>query len=201
HWDRRPLETDQVPPQALRRWLRQWTAVRHRDGAERCLLTALANGAGAGEIADLLLSAATDRIYADVGHVADFINKALEMVCLIGWEHAADVLPRLMHRLVNSHGGEESANWRLPIGLIEMLRQLDEELPELIQQGRHGGRGDADGRELLALTDVLLGDDPVRILAELKQAIRQGVTPLELARLLAYAAALRINSARMRTGS
>ena len=180
HWDRRPLATDQVPPEALRRWLRQWTAVRHRDGAERCLLTALANGAGPGEVADLLLTAATDRVYADTGHVADFTNKALEMVSLIGWEHAADVLPTLMHRLVNSHGGEESGDWRQPVDLVLMLRQLDDELPALMEQGTQTPRC------------LERFNDPVRILAELKQAIRQGVTPLELARLLAYAAALRI---------
>jgi hypothetical protein len=31
-------------------------------------------------VADLLLSAATDRIYGDGGHIVDFINKSLEIV-------------------------------------------------------------------------------------------------------------------------
>jgi hypothetical protein len=190
HWDRRALATDQVPPEALRRWMRQWVSVRHRDGAERCLLTALTNGAGAGDVADLLLSAATDRIYADAGHIVDFTNKALELLSLVGWEHSNDVLPTLMTRLVQSRGGEESANWRQPVDLVLMLRQLEEDLPALMDQGRQKKSPGADN--LLALTDVLLGDDPGGILAELKGAIGNGVTPADLAKVLAYAAGLRV---------
>jgi hypothetical protein len=74
HWDRQPLESDQVSLDSLKRWLRHWALVRHRDGAERCLLTAIANGASPGEVADLLVSAATDRIVSDSGHVVDFMN-------------------------------------------------------------------------------------------------------------------------------
>jgi hypothetical protein len=140
-------------------------------------------------VADLLLTAATDRVYADTGHIVDFINKALELVSLIGWEHAADVLPTLMHRLVNSHGGEESGDWRQPVDLVVMLQQLDEELPGLLEQGR---RRDADIAGLLRLTDVLLDDDPARILSELKRAIGEGAAPVLLAKVLAYVAALRI---------
>jgi hypothetical protein len=51
HWDGQPLDTDQVSLESLRRWLRHWALVRHRDGAERCLLTAIANGASPGEVA------------------------------------------------------------------------------------------------------------------------------------------------------
>src|SRR5438445_9431823 len=49
------------PVPLLGRWLRHWTQVRHRDGAERTLLTAVAGDASPGEIAALLLHAVHDR--------------------------------------------------------------------------------------------------------------------------------------------
>ena len=42
--DRHPLETEDLPLDTLERWLRYWTTVRHRDGAERTLLTAIHEG-------------------------------------------------------------------------------------------------------------------------------------------------------------
>src|ERR1700751_5205006 len=47
-----------------------------------------------------LSTAETDRAFADGGHSLDFINKAFECLDVIGWEHAADVLPSV------------SAKWR-----------------------------------------------------------------------------------------
>ena len=44
--------------------------------------------------------AGTERIYADGGHVLDFVNKAMECLDLIGWEHAAAVLPSLIGPMV-----------------------------------------------------------------------------------------------------
>jgi hypothetical protein len=76
----------------LKRWLRRWSAVRHRDGAERTLLAAIATGAPRDALADLLLAAETDRVFADGGHSLDFINKAFECLDLIGCEHGAQVL-------------------------------------------------------------------------------------------------------------
>src|SRR5205807_2615098 len=65
--ERRPLETDDLDPARLRRWPRYWTMVRHRDGAERTLLTAVRTGLPPAELADLLFTAATERFYADAG--------------------------------------------------------------------------------------------------------------------------------------
>ena len=70
----------------LKRWLRRWTAVRHREAAERTLLTAIAAGASPEALADLLLDAETDRTFAGGGHSLDFINKAFECLDLIGWD-------------------------------------------------------------------------------------------------------------------
>jgi len=69
----------------LKGWLRRWATVRHRDAAERTVLTAIARGASPAALADLLFTAETDRAYADGGHSLDFINKAFECLDVIGW--------------------------------------------------------------------------------------------------------------------
>jgi hypothetical protein len=57
-------------------------------------------GARPAALADLLFAAETDRVFADSGHSLDFINKAFECVDLIGWQHAADMLPTVIGRMV-----------------------------------------------------------------------------------------------------
>ena len=91
----------------LQRWLRHWSAVRHREAAERTLLTAIANGAPPAALASLLFAAATDRAFADSGHSVDFINKACECLDLIGWEHASAVLPSVVGQMVAARGADE----------------------------------------------------------------------------------------------
>ena len=87
--DRLPLAPRQFQPlPVLERWFRHWTRVRHRDAAERTLLTAIASGASSIELATLMLTAVTDRYFADGGHALDFTNKAFESLDIIGWEHA-----------------------------------------------------------------------------------------------------------------
>ena len=190
HWDRQPLETDQVSLDSLRRWLRHWAIVRHHDGAERCLLTAIASGASPGEVADLLVSAATDRIVSDSGHIVDFINKAFELLALIGWEHAAEVLPTVIGPLVAARGGEETSQWRHPVDLVSMLRPVEEELPSLMEECRRNAP--AVPNTTTGLTKVLMGEDPAAIIEILKGDLRRGIPPLELSKQVAYAAAMRI---------
>ena len=58
--ERAPLESR--PEQAtLKRWLRRWTKVRHREAAERTLLTGIASGLSPAALADALLAAETER--------------------------------------------------------------------------------------------------------------------------------------------
>jgi nitrite reductase/ring-hydroxylating ferredoxin subunit len=183
----RPLETGDLSLPTLKRWLHYWTLVRHRDGAERTVLTAIHNGATPAELADLLFSAATDRPYADVGHLLDFCNKAFELLDLIGWEHAATVLPGVLGELVSARGGEETDAWRHPIDLIPVLREAEAQLPDLFRAGEGRAWDDVSG-----LGKALLADDPFAVLKALQDAIRQGARPEQLSRALAYAAALRI---------
>src|SRR4030095_12582184 len=127
---------------------------------------------------------------SDAGHVVDFMNKAFELLALIGWEHASEVLPTVVGPLVNARGGEETSQWRHPVDLVSMLRQVDEELSALMQEGhRHGP---PDPNVTAGLTQVLLGDDPSAMIETLKGAPRHGVPPVELSKEVAYAAAMRI---------
>jgi nitrite reductase/ring-hydroxylating ferredoxin subunit len=170
------------------RWLRRWTAVRHREAAERTVLTALASGAAPAELADLLLTAETDRAFADTGHSLDFINKAFECLDLIGWEHAPAVLPTVVGQMVAARGADESTAWRQPADLIALCQTTATELPVLFAAGR-GGECWSDHA---ALARALLDDDPAAIMDALKAAVRAGAAPSDLGRSLAYAAALRV---------
>jgi nitrite reductase/ring-hydroxylating ferredoxin subunit len=182
----------------LKRWLRRWVAVRHREAAERTLLTAIAvglqpagltrGGAAPAALADLLFAAETDRAYADGGHSFDFTNKAFECLDLIGWEHAAEVLPSVIGQMAAARGAEERTAWRQPVDLIALCQQASREFPRLFA---------ADGTTRVwsdhaRLAEQLLGDDPAAILAALAAAAQAGASPADLGRALAYAAALRV---------
>src|SRR3954468_3025557 len=185
--DRAPLGS-RPDPAALKRWLQRWTKVRHRDGAERTLLTAIASGCSPAALANALLAAETERTFADSGHSLDFINKAFECLDLIGWEHANAVLPTVVGQMVAARGAEESTSWRQPIELIALCDETVGQVPELFAPGGIGP-GWADHA---ALAQELLGHDPARIVDALKAAIRTGAAPADLSRSLAYAAALRV---------
>jgi nitrite reductase/ring-hydroxylating ferredoxin subunit len=188
--DRQPLAPREFQPlPVLERWFRHWTRVRHRDAAERTLLTAIASGASSTELAALMLTAITDRYFADGGHVADFTNKALESLDIIGWEHAPAILPSVVDQLVSARGSEESNAWRQPIDLVPLCEAAFAELPELLAEGKRR-RGSWRGHE--DLTKQLLGDDPAGVVAALTSAIRDGATATDLSRGVAYAAALRV---------
>ncbi|MFQ6018200.1 MAG: Rieske (2Fe-2S) protein [Kiloniellaceae bacterium] len=181
---------DHAPPlETLKRWLRHWTLVRHRDGAERTLLTAIGAGARPADLADLLLSATTDRAYADGGHTLDFINKAFECLDLIGWEHADAVLPAVVGQMVMAKDREESNAWRHPVDLVPILERAYADLPSMIMEGQ-AGAGTWNGHT--ALAREILADDPEAIAGALKDAIQTGATATDLSRALAYAAALRV---------
>ena len=172
----------------LQRWLRHWSAVRHREAAERTLLTAIANGASPAALASLLFAAATDRAFADGGHSLDFINKACECLDLIGWEHAVAVLPSVVGQMVAARGAEETTAWRHPVDLVALCEEAAAELRDLFTDCPPL-RAWSDHAELSA---ALLGDDARAILEALKAAVRAGASPADLGRSLAYAAALRV---------
>ncbi len=172
----------------LKRWLRRWVAVRHRDAAERTVLTAIAGDASPAALADLLLAAETDRAFADGGHSFDFINKAFECLDLVGWEYAADVLPSVVGQMAAARGAEERTAWRQPVDLIALCERAALELPQLVARRRNA----RDWSNHAILSESLLGDDPVLIIDALTAAALEGASAADLGRSLAYAAALRV---------
>jgi hypothetical protein len=185
--ERAPLAS-QPDLSTLKRWLRRWVAVRHREAAERIVLTAIAAGASSADLADLLFTAETDRAFSDGGHSLDFINKAFECLDLIGWEHAAEVLPSVVDQMAQARGAEESTAWRQPVDLITLCRDAALELPDLFAAGRGAGRWSHHA----SLAQKLLADEPTGIIDALKAAARAGASPADLGKSLAYAAALRV---------
>jgi nitrite reductase/ring-hydroxylating ferredoxin subunit len=185
--ERAPLGS-QRDPTALKGWLRRWTNVRHREAAERTLLTAIGSGLSPPVLADILLAAETERAFADTGHSLDFINKAFECLDLIGWEHAPAMLPTIVGQMAAARGAEESTAWRQPTDLVALCEETASQLLELFA-ARAARNGWSDHAKLAR---ELLGDDPVRIVDALKAAIRAGAAPADLSRSVAYGAALRV---------
>ena len=185
--ERHALETTDLPLETLSRWLCNFTTVRHRDGAERTILTAIQSGASRAALNEMIFTAATERFYADTGHALDFCNKAFEVLDLIGWEHAPAVLPTVAGQLVAARGGEEMNAWRHPVDLVLLIRDAEATLPDLFQQGEgktwNGER---------TLGDAMLADDPAAIIGAIRAAIQVGARPEQLSKSLAYAAAMRI---------
>jgi nitrite reductase/ring-hydroxylating ferredoxin subunit len=185
--ERAPLGS-QHDPTALKGWLRRWTNVRHREAAERTLLTAIGSGLSPPVLADILLAAETERAFADTGHSLDFINKAFECLDLIGWEHAPAMLPTIVGQMAAARGAEESTAWRQPTDLVALCEETASQLLELFA-ARAARNGWSDHAKLAR---ELLGEYPVRIVDALKAAIRAGAAPADLSRSLAYGAALRV---------
>ena len=181
------LETDTHSLTQLKTWFRYFIEVRNADGAERTILTAIAQGATPTQICDMMVAAATDHFYRDGGHTLDFINKAFELLERIGWEKAGEVIPTLVGMLASSSRAEEQNRWRSPIDFVPVLRGIFDELEAIIESGKgkqwHGSE---------ALTETLLGEEPLGTIDALKSAFQEGATLTELTQTLASAAALRI---------
>jgi nitrite reductase/ring-hydroxylating ferredoxin subunit len=173
---------------ALKRWLRRWSAVRHGEAAQRTVLTAIAAGARPAALADLLFAAETDRVFADGGHSLDFINKAFECLDLIGWQHAGALLPTVVGPMVAARGAEESTEWRQPADLVALCEHAASELAT--QFASSGGRGPWSRH--VELAQALLGEDANAVLAAVCAAARDGASCEDLGCSLSYAAALRV---------
>lgn len=184
----RGLPDTTVDLPTLKRWFRRFVEVRDNEGAERCIVSALDAGAGPGEMADLLFCAATDHRYLTVGHVADFTNKALEALDVIGWDQAPLVLTSLARAYASATRMEESNSWRHPVDLISLLEGAFDRLPEVQPVEDRAW----DGGIRAELVEVLLGDDPEHTVESLLAALKKGASLVEVAQVVAHAAARRI---------
>jgi len=187
-----PLAGPSADLPTLKRWLRKFVEVRDDEGAERCLVTAIRGGATSAEVADLLYSAITDHRYIQIGHPADFANKALEALDLVGWDHAESVVASLASGIAGASRMEESNAWRNPIDLVRLLEGAFDSLPAALEAGavaRHTGGG---WHGASALTGQLLSDSPSDNFEALLAVLREGATPTDIAAATAQAACLRV---------
>ena len=184
----RPLPNSETDIATLKQWFRQFVEVRDAQAGERAIISALRAGADDKQIADILFTAATDHRYLDAGHSLDFINKALQSVDLAGWELAELAFTSVVPNLTEARRMEESNAWRKPIDLIPLLEAAFDQLPEAQQTGA----GKDAQVDIEGLMPVLLGDDPQAIIALLLDCLRDGVSTVDLAGIVAYAAARRI---------
>ena len=171
----------------LKRWFRRWVLVRHRDGAERTLITAAERYAESSEFNELLFSGISDRIYQNTGHTFDFGNKSVELLGLLGWSHAEPFFATLTPGIASGRGEEERSAWRNPTDLVPLIREAEKRLEENL--------GDVTGnhREAPAnLRDTLLGEDPHSILETLVDSLLGGMDPLALVREIGYCGAIRL---------
>jgi hypothetical protein len=153
------------------------------------VISAVRGGASREEMADMLFAAVTDHRYIDLGHPADFTNKAFEALDIAGWDYAEQVLTSLVSGYANADRMEESNAWRNPVDLIEILEGTFEQLADALAEGKDKG-GSWNGRD--SLVSILHGDDPQAVADGLLAALREGCSMVELAALVSYAAALRI---------
>ena len=184
--ERQALDDDRHDLATLKRWLKQWVVTRHRDGAERTALTAVARLAPR-DVAELIFTGATERLYANGGHQLEDCNKVLELVELLGAPTGPKLVPLLMRGMTQARGQEESTNWHHPIEIVEPLRALEKRLPATLDRP-----DDPAWRADAALTATLLGDDPLAILDRLERALASGAPAHRVARQVSYAAALRL---------
>jgi hypothetical protein len=191
-----PLPGEAPDAPTLKLWFRRFIEVRDAEGAERCLVTAVRAGCSPQQMADMLLTAATDHRYLQIGHVVDFTNKAFEALDLAGWEYAGQALASLANGYAAADRMEESNAWRNPVDLVDLLETAFEKLPGAVEGGQRknpAGEIRSQGWSFQdELIQVLLGDDPQAIAEALVGAVREGTPGAELASAVSYAAALRL---------
>ncbi|HEY9620723.1 MAG TPA: Rieske (2Fe-2S) protein [Crinalium sp.] len=189
HFRVHPLPTQNLDFPTLKAWFRQFIEQRDREAAERCLVTAIQVGMSRTQMAEMLFAAATDHRYLDVGHVLDFINKALEALDAIDWQEAESVLASLVAGLASATRMEETSSWRYPVDLVAILDAAFKQLPAALETGQsHAGQW-VQPPDLLS---VLLGEDAQAIADTLLNALRSGCTEIQLAQIVTYAAAMRV---------
>ncbi len=176
-----------VPKARLKDWFRDNCEVRDGDGAERVLLTAIAN-LPREDVAELLFAAATDHRYMNAGHTLDFINTAFETLDHLGWEdHADSVLASTVNQITDATRSEELSSWRTPVDIAGLCADANDLLPDLVAAGAEEEWERPEG-----FVETLLDDDPEATIDALTDAVRAGATTTQLADAVARAATRRV---------
>jgi nitrite reductase/ring-hydroxylating ferredoxin subunit len=181
------FENREVSKERLKRWFRENCEVRDSNGAERVLLTAIAN-LDESDVAEILFAAATDHLYMNASHTLDFVNTAFETLDHIGYEEYADaVLASVVPQLTGATRSEELSSWRNPIDIAELVFDAHDRLPDLVAAGEGKSWERPEG-----FVETIMSEDPEAILDALAGAIREGATREQLADAVARAATRRV---------
>ncbi|GAA4850609.1 hypothetical protein GCM10023310_31510 [Paenibacillus vulneris] len=183
-----PLPNTSVSEARLTEWYRDCIEVRDTRGAERVLLTAVQAGTDEMQLFAMMSMAATDHFYINGGHTLDFHNKAFESLKYVGDEQRSYILASLLPMFGDASRSEELHSWQSPVNLVQPLMEAFEEVSK---QGNVTGSGNPgiDDEELL---QALLGDDPLRTVRVLKEALLGGASPVRISQIAALAAAERV---------
>jgi hypothetical protein len=125
----------------------------------------------------------------DGGHTIDFTNKAFEALDHLGWGEAESVLTSLAHQTAGASRSEESGEWRYPFDLPRLLADVQ---ADPTNPGGATARSFDGDEAVAALAWSMLGEEPADVLGALDEAAGRGASTEELARAVAYAAALRL---------
>ncbi|HEY4331946.1 MAG TPA: Rieske 2Fe-2S domain-containing protein, partial [Ilumatobacteraceae bacterium] len=157
-----PLQLDSVPVDGFERF-QQLVETEQAEAADALLTGALLAGLDRGEAARWLLGP-TAAHHLAFGHGAIYVQKAFEMLDVVGWDHAPELLGHVVLMLVLSTRED-----KLPY-MRPFLRELDaSELHQLwpsIPDPTWSGRDD--------LVSVLLGTDQVVAVRAVIGALRAG---------------------------
>ena len=197
HRLRGALEGGDRKLEKLSGWLQTFVSARHADGIERTLATALRTLTKR-EAAGLLSDAASQRLYAEGGHLLDSCNKVFELMDHIGMDDAETHIALLAGRIAAGRGEEEGSSWRHPVDLVGIARDLESMLPELLAATEDGPHANGNVAEVQVkgvarrLLPVLLGDDGRAVVAAVRDTLAGGTAPSTLSAVIAYAAGLRL---------
>lgn len=181
-----PLPETGSSVERLAGWYRRCLEVRDTDGAERVLLTAIRGGATERQLADMMMAAVTDHFYMDGGHALDFHNKAFEMLAHVGEGMRERILTSLLPQMAGAVRSEELHSWQAPVDLVSPLQAV-------FAEGLTGPPPEkAEPVDEEALLEQLLSDRPLETIDAMATALKKGLSPVSLARLVALAAAERI---------
>ena len=179
----------ELPAARLGGWYRRFVETRSADAAERTLASAVA-ALDPAAVSDIMFSAVTDHVFIDGGHTIDFTNKAFEVVEHLGWENG----PGRAADAGDPNRLGESQRARLLAVLHDLAALISTATTELpARLAAAAGSDTFDHHQGVTKRPwSILSEDPAEVVTAIDDAVADGATPEELARAVAYAAALRI---------
>jgi nitrite reductase/ring-hydroxylating ferredoxin subunit len=184
-----PLHDAELPDERFESWYRRFIETSSPQAAERALTTVLEDPARLAGAERAMVAAVTDHAYLDTGHTLDFTNKAIEALAAAG--PSADpglLLTSLIAQTCRADRAEESSAWNHPHDLAAIVARHEDELPADLDAGRHAVPTEPTPEQ----AERLLVDDPEAVLNAIRDSLRSGLTPVQVARTISAAAALRL---------